>query len=169
MKQAKFENKINKKYGITAQELSQMNVKEAKIIKENHKINSKQQKESIKNLKVSDNVKNNKVGKYILKTFGGASSGIAIAEGINFCFPTLIPNIASFYAGTQHAKLSLLEKASIILGLSSKPTFHVSHLTIIGIGALLGILGHTGYTLTKNGINHVSVKSDINKSRKLYK
>ena len=165
----KFENKINKKYGITSQELSKMNIKEAKKTKEIHKINSKKKNNNIKNLEVSDNVKNNKIGKYVLKTFGGASTGIAISEGINFCFPSLIPNIMSFYAGTQYDKLSFLEKTSIILGLSSKPAFHISHLTIIGVGALVGILGHTGYTLTKNGINHVSVKNDLKKSKKLYK
>lgn len=169
MNKEKFENKINKKYGITTEELAQTNVKEAKIIKEKHKIASKKKKENIKNLKVSDNIKNNKIGKYILKTFGGASTGIAIAEGINFCFPTLIPNIAAFYAGTQYDKLSLLEKGAILLGLSSKPTFHISHLAIIGVGALVGILGHTGYTLTKNGINHISVKNDIKQSQKLHK
>ena len=79
MNKEKFENKINKKYGITTEELAQTNVKEAKIIKENHKIASKTQKTNVKNLKVSDNIKNNRIGKYILKTFGGASTGIAIA------------------------------------------------------------------------------------------
>jgi len=74
----------------------------------------------------------------------------------------------SFYAGTKHNEMNILEKASIILGLSSKPVYEVSHLTIIGIGALIGILTHTGYTLTKKGINHLNVKSDVKKAKKLH-
>jgi len=74
----------------------------------------------------------------------------------------------SFYAGTKHNEMNILEKASIILGLSSKPVYEVSHLTIIGVGALIGILTHTGYTLTKKGINHLNVKSDVKKAKKLH-
>lgn len=167
MNKEKFEKKVNKKYGISSQELSSKTVKEAKVLKESHKQEIKNDKKGISNLKVSDNVKNNKLGKYVLKTFGGASTGIAIAEGINFWFPSIVPNIMAFYAGTKHNEMNILEKASVILGLSSKPVYEVSHLTIIGVGALIGILTHTGYTLTKKGINHLNVKSDVKKAKKL--
>ena len=168
MNKDKFEKKVNKKYGISSQELSIKTIKEAKVLKETHKQEIKNEKKGISNLKVSENVKKSKIGKYVLKTFGGASTGIAIAEGINYWFPNIVPNIMSFYAGTKHNEMNILEKVSVILGLSSKPVYEVSHLTIIGVGALIGILTHTGYTLTKKGIKHLNVKNDIKKAKKLH-
>lgn len=168
MNTKKFENNINKKYGVSSLELSIKTIKEAKVLKETHKQERKKEKKGISNLKVSDNVKNNKLGKYVLKTFGGASTGIAFAEGINYWFPSLVPSIMSYYAGTQYAKMSLWEQALVVLGAASKPVYEVSHLSIIGVGALIGILSHTGYTLAKKGINHLSVKNDIKNARKLH-
>ena len=37
MNKDKFEKKVNKKYGISSQELSSKTVKEAKVLKETHK------------------------------------------------------------------------------------------------------------------------------------
>lgn len=169
MNREKFEAKINNKYGITSLELADKTVKEAKKLKTAQTIERKKAKKGINNLKVSDNIKNNSFGKYVLKTFSGASTGIAIAEGLNFCFPALVPSIVSYYTGLQAAKMPVWKQALVVLGAASKPVYEVSHLTIIGVGALVGILGYNGYALAKSGINHLNVKSDIKKAKKLHR
>lgn len=168
MNREKFENKIDKRYGVTSSELADKTVKEAKELKEIKRSEKKAEKKGISNLKVSDNIKKNKLGKYVLKTFSGASTGIAIAEGINYWFPALVPSITSYYTGLQAAKMSAWEQALIVLGAASKPAVEISHLTIVGVGALVGALLYNGYALVKKGINHHSIKSDINTSRKLH-
>ena len=47
MNKDKFEKKVNKKYGISSQELSSKTIKEAKVLQETHKQEIKNEKKGI--------------------------------------------------------------------------------------------------------------------------
>lgn len=169
MNREKFEKKVNNKYGVSSFELANKSTKEAKKLKETTKTIKKVNKMGITALKVSDNVKNNKLGSYVLKNFNGASTGIFIAEGINNFFPALVPSIVSYYTGLKASETPIWEQALVVLGAASKPAFEISHFSIVCAGALVGILGYNSYNLVKKSINHLNVRSDVKKAKRLYR
>lgn len=154
MNQEKIENKLNKKYGVSSEEIKDLSIGEIKNLKN---INSKV-------IKKIDKFKFLK--KEPFKTIKqGALIGASVAGGVNTIFPDLIQSFSSLLVG--RSKLNLGEQILAAAAIASKPIDILSGYAIIGIGASVGIVLNTGYKLIKNTTQALIISKDRNDARKI--
>lgn len=150
-----FDSKINKRYGIPKEELKDLSLSKIKSLRN---INKNALKEA-KNFKVIRGLSNT-----IIK---GASLGAGISGTINTMFPNIVPVIAS--ALTTNSDLNNFGKGISYILAASKPVDVISGYSIIGIGAGIGAIVYSGYTLIKSGSQKIIDINNRNKSKKLCK
>lgn len=155
MNEAKFENRIQKVYGLSKKELANSSVSKIKSLKN---INKSILKEN-KKFKVVRNI-----GNTLVK---GGSCGAGIAGTINTIFPNLVPVLASSF--TTASNMSTVSKAVGLFAAASKPVAVVSGPVVIGIGAVCGAILYSGYKLVKSGIKGLVIMNDRKKAKTLCK
>lgn len=155
MNEAKFENRIQKVYGLSKKELANSSVSKIKSLKN---INKSILREN-KKFKVVRNI-----GNTLVK---GGSCGAGIAGTINTIFPNLVPVLASSF--TTASNMNTVSKAAGLLAAASKPVAVVSGPVVIGIGAACGAILYSGYKLVKNAIKGLVIMNDRKKAKTLCK
>jgi len=155
VKRKKFDNKINKRYGISKEELKDLPLSKIKSL---GNINKEALKET-RNFKVFRGI-----GSTLVR---GASLGAGVSGTINTIFPNIVPVIAS--ALTTNSDLNNFGKGISYILAASKPVDVISGYSIIGIGAGIGAIIYSGYTLVKSGSKKIIAINDRSKARKLCK
>lgn len=155
VKRKNFDNKINKRYGISKEELKDLPLSKIKSLSN---INKEALKET-RNFKVFRNI-----GSTLVR---GASLGAGVSGTINTIFPNIVPVIAS--AITTNSDLNNFGKGISYILAASKPVDVISGYSIIGIGAGIGAIIYSGYTLVKSGSKKIIAINDRSKARKLCK
>jgi len=155
VKRKKFDNKINKRYGISKEELKDLPLSKIKSL---GNINKEALKEA-RNFKVFRNI-----GGTLVR---GASLGAGVSGTINTIFPNIVPVIAS--ALTTNSDLNNFGKGISYILAASKPVDVISGYSIIGIGAGIGAIIYSGYTLVKSGSKKIIAINDRSKARKFCK
>lgn len=155
MNQEKFKKKIQKRYGVNEEELSNFSISKIRKLKVNEKALKKQ------------NAKFKIVKKPLGVIAKGASIGASVAGIVNTALPNLVPVI-----GTHLNAIRDTSNTNKILGdilLASKPVDVISGYGVIGIGAGIGVLAYSGYKLIKGISSTISIASDRHKAKKLTK
>lgn len=155
MNQEKFEKKIQKKYGIKEDELSNLSISRIRKLKLNEKALKKQ------------NAKFKVVKKPLGVIAKGASIGASVAGIVNTALPNLIPVIGAHLNAISNSSTTKKIFGDILL--ASKPVDLISGYGVIGIGAGIGVLAYSGYKLIKGISSTMSIASDRHKAKKLTK
>ena len=155
MNKEKVEKRLIKRYGVNPNEIKDLSITKIKNLKNINK----------EKLKQEDKFK--VVKKPIGALIKGASIGASVAGCVNTAFPNLVPVVGTYLTTTSN--FSNLEKTLGITLLASKPIDIVSGYGVIGIGASVGALLYSGYSLIKLGTNNLKIINDRNKAKKLCK
>ena len=155
MNEAKFEEKIQKVYGLDKEELADSSVSKIKSLEN---INKSILEEN-KKFKVVRNI-----GNTLVK---GATYGAGIAGTVNTIFPNIVPVVASSL--TTASSISTASKAASLLAAASKPVAIISGPMVIGVGAACGAILYGGYKLVKSAIKGLVIMNYRKKAKTLCK
>lgn len=151
----KFDKKIKKNYNIDKEELQHLSLFQAKNLKNVNRI-SLEENDKFKLIK--------KPMKVILK---GSSIGAGLSGILDTIFPNIIPVLGSIVISNTNT--SSINKALSFSLMASKPVDILSGKVVIGIGAILGALTYSSYSLVKTGISNLKIKNDIKKAKEYSK
>jgi len=155
MKKKSFEEKVQSKYGVGPEKIGDLSISKLKELKLHNNVEKK----------LGDKFK--LVKKPIAVVAKGGTLGAGVAGAVNTAFPNIIPVIGSAF--TEASQMTGLQKILSYGALASQPADVLSGAAIVGIGAVVGAVVYTGYTIVKTGANHVAIANDRNKAKKLQK
>ena len=155
MKKKSFEEKVQSKYGVSADQIGNLSTSRLKELQLHNGVEKKL------------NDKFSIVKKPIATIIKGGTLGAGVAGAINTAFPNIVPVVGSAF--TEASQLEGWQKLLSYGSLASKPIDVISGPAIIGIGAAAGAVLYVGYTVVKNSAKYISIANDRNKAKKLYK
>lgn len=153
MNKESINKKIRKKYGVSPEELQKLSLSK------------------IKELRIYNKLERNINDKYkfLKKPLGtivkGGTLGAGAAGALNTAFPNLVPVIGT--ALTEANVINPVAKTLSFAALASQPVDIISGPAIIGVGAAIGAVAYSGYSLVKTGVKNLSVINDRKKAKKL--
>lgn len=153
MNMDKFEKKIEKKYGVKSEVLKDLSIRKIKNLK------------NINTTKLKEQQKFKFIRKPIATIIKGASIGTGVAGCINTIFPNLIPVIGTYVVTSS--KIPNKYKLTILTTLASLPVDLSQGYIILGVGATIGAVLYSGYSLVKTSTKNLKIISDRSKAKKI--
>ena len=151
----KFDTKIKNKYGTSKEELKNLSFKEVRNLK------------NINQIALMENDKFKLIKKPMKVLIKGASLGAGVFGTLDTIFPNIIPVLGSMVVSNSNT--STINKALSFSLMASHPVDIISGPVVIGIGAALGALTYSSYSLVKTGINNLKIRNDIKKAKQYSK